>query len=1040
METLQPIPMAARRVFLILPLFFLLSLERHARAIGEETFVHTSYAPGDFVLVDVQAANILIDKNDWPGVARAANDLATDVNRVTGKSAAIFDGPGFVANNAVIVGTLGKRGIIDRLIREKRIDAAPIAGEWESFFLQVVPHPLPGIDRALVICGSDKRGTIYGIYDLSEQMGVSPWHYWADVPATHHSRLFVSTGKFVQGPPSVKYRGVFLNDEAPDLSDWVREKYGEVPGHPGAANYGRGFYTNLFEVILRLRGNYLWPAMWNNAFNEDDPENARLADEYGIVMGTSHQEPMLRAQKEWDRSPGRQFGNWDYHQPEQRPVLAQFWREGVRRNKHFESIITLGLRAENDSGQEFGKDLTEQVVKAQRQILVDEMNFDVREIPQVWCLYKEVMGYYQSGLRVPDDVTLLWPDDNWGNLRRLPTASERLRTGGAGVYYHLDYHGGPRSYQWINTSPIPKVWDQLSLAQQYGATRIWIANAGHFKGYEFPLEFFMHLAWDTDRWTGETLDEYTQLWAEREFGAAPSAEIAQLITAYTKFNGRCKPELLDANTYSLVNYNEFEAVVADYAAIADRAQKVYDELPGEKRDAFYELVQFPVQACAQLNAFYLAAARNALYAKQGRASANDWAAQTCALFAAQTNLIDHFNRVFAGGKWNHFMDQTYIGYTSWKDPPCNSMDALKLTLLPVPAEAEMGVAIEGSSAAWPAATNPAVLPAFDNFNRQRRFVDVFNKGHAKFDFTATADSPWIQVSETEGQIEEERRIWISVDWSQAPVNQSTGSVKFLGTGREVTVLVPAFRPAGITPESLSGFVEADGFVAIESEHYTAKSRVGENCWIKIPSYGLTLSGMRASGPADTRVTPGKDSPCLEYKMFLFTAGPVEVEAVVGATLNFQAGRELSYAISFDDEPPRCVTVVPADFNVGNGNQDWEETVKNNCHRVTSQHRIGSPGYHILKIWMVDPSMVLEKLVVNTGGLRPSHLGPPESYHRQTPNVSRRSNEKILRILPKTGIALVQGDPAGIRMACNESPGARMACWAPGSRRLCSVTL
>jgi hypothetical protein len=451
-------------------------------------------------------------------------------------------------------------------------------------------------------------------------------------------------------------------------------------------------------------------------------------------------------------------------------------------------------------------------------------------------------------------------------------------------------------------------------------------------------------------------------------------------------------------------------------------------------------VQFPVQACAQLNVFYLAAARNALYAKQGRGDANDWAAQTRALFATQTNLMDHFNRLFAGGKWNHFMDQAYIGYTGWNDPPGNRMAALKLTLLQAPAEAEMGIAIEGSTAAWPAATDPAVLPAFDTFNRQRRFIDVFNKGQTKFDFTAAADSPWIKVSETEGQIEKERRIWISVDWSQAPVNQSTGAVKFLGTGREVTVRVRAFRPAGITPESLSGFVEADGFVAIEAEHYTATTRVGENSWIKIPNYGLSLSGMRASGPADTRVTPGKDSPCIEYKMFLFNAGQVEVEAVVGATLNFLAGRELSYAVSFDDEPPRCVTVVPADFNVGNGNQDWEETVKNNCHRVTSLHMIGSPGYHTLKIWMVDPSVVLEKLVVNTGGLRPSHLGPPESYHRLTPNVSRRFNEKTVRILPQSEIALVHGDPAGIRMACNASPGVRTARWAPGSPRVCSVRL
>ncbi|HKI68498.1 MAG TPA: glycosyl hydrolase 115 family protein, partial [Verrucomicrobiae bacterium] len=440
-----------------------------------------------------------------------------------------------------------------------------------------VPNPMPGVDNALVIAGSDKRGTIYGIYDLSEEIGVSPWYWWADVPPKHHDQLFVRAGKFIQGPPSVKYRGIFLNDEAPDLTDWVREKYGTVPGMPGVANYGRGFYTNLFELMLRIRANYLWPAMWNNAFNEDDPDNARLANEYGIVMGTSHQEPMLRAQKEWDRSPGRKYGNWNWNNTNQRPALIQFWRDGIRRNKNYESIITLGLRAENDSGAPIGKDLTGQIIGVQRKILAEELNPDLTKVPQLWCPYKEVLEYYNEGLRPPDDVTLLWPDDNWGNLRRLPNADERQRSGGAGIYYHFDYHGGPRSYQWINTDPIPKIWDQMTLAKQYGADRIWIVNVGHFKGYEFPMEFFMDLAWNTPHWTSQKLNQYARLWAQEQFGPQCAAQIGDILTLYTKYNGRRKPELLDANTYSLVDYDEFERVVADYEAIADKAEKISAE-------------------------------------------------------------------------------------------------------------------------------------------------------------------------------------------------------------------------------------------------------------------------------------------------------------------------------------------------------------------------------------------------------------------------------------------------------------------------------
>lgn len=970
-----------RLIFLIVGLA---AASQFAFGLGEVRIVETTPTPGCFPLCDAELATIFVSTNDWPGVTRAAGDLAADLKRVTGKSPRVVNFPDAASKTLVIIGTIGKSELIDRLIAEKKIDPTEIVGKWESFFQQVIAKPFPGVDQAFVICGSDKRGTIYGIYDLSEQIGVSPWHYWADVPPKRHDRLFVKAETIVQGPPSIKYRGIFLNDEYPALTRWVQEKYGGAPGYRQTANYGREFYTNLFELMLRIRANYLWPAMWNNAFNEDDPENARLADEYGMVMGTSHQEPMLRAQKEWDRSRGKQYRNWDYTKPEHRPVLQEFWREGIRRNKDFESIITMGLRAENDSGEDVGKELTEQIVKTQRQILAEEMNPDLTQIPQVWCLYKEVMGYYKDGLRPADDITLLWAEDNWGNVRRLPTPEERQRRGGSGVYYHFDYHGGPRSYQWINTSPIPKIWDQLSLAKQYGADRIWIVNVGHFKGYEFPMEFFMQLAWNTDRWTNENLDEYTRLWAAREFGPAHAEEIAVLLTSYTKFNGRRKPELLDANTYSLVNYQEFETVVADYEALAVRAQNVYDQLPPESRDAFYGLVQFPVKACAQLNALYLAAARNALYAKQGRASANEFAAQTQALFAAQTNLMDHFNRVFAGGKWNHFMDQTHIGYTSWNDPPQNNLNAIPLTQHEIPEAAEMGIALEGSTAAWPEAKEPAVLPGFDVFTQPRRFVDVFNKGRKPFEFTAKASAPWIVLSQTEGQIEKESRIWISVDWRKAPKDTSRGAIVFTGAGGEVCVAVKAFSPESLTSESLKGFVEADGYVSIEAEHFTAKADTGDNRWIKLPNYGHTLSAMRATGPTDTEATPGKDSPCLEYQMQLFHSGEVVVEAIVGATLNFIPGRSLRYAVSFDAEPPQVVTIVPANFDVRNGNRDWEESVKNNCRRVKSTHTIARPGAHTLKIWMVDPGVVLQKIVVDTGGVRPSYFGPPESFHRHNP--------------------------------------------------------
>ena len=973
--------MKARHLFFIF--VCLLTFVRSSFALGQIQYIEKNSSPGDFPIVEKNAAaNLYVDAGDWAGVVRAANDLQRDILKVTDINPVAVNDEKIPGKSVIIIGTIGKSGLIDRLIAEKKIDVSEINGRWESFLIQTVTNPLPGVERALVICGSDKRGTIYGIYDVSEEIGVSPWHYWADVPIRHQAELFVKEGRYVQGPPSVKYRGIFLNDEAPDLSGWIQEKYDRAPGSSGAANYGPAFYTNLFEAMLRLKANYLWPAMWNNAFNEDDTNNPRLADEYGIVMGTSHQEPMMRAQKEWDRKYSREYGSWNYARiPD---VVSNFWRAGMERNKNYENLITIGLRGANDTpmaegGPEANRALLEKIVVDQRNILADVVNPDVTKVPEVWCLYKEVMDYYNAGMRVPDDVTLLWAEDNWGDVRRLPTAEERKRSGGAGIYYHFDYVGGPRSYKWINTDPIPKIWDQMSLARDYGADRVWIVNVGHFKGYEFPLEYFMNLAWDSRRWTNDNPGEFTRLWAAEQFGRDHAADIADILSKYSKYNGRRKPELLDATTYSLVDYREFETVVSDYDAVVAKAQEISDKLPEPERAAFYELVLFPAKASAQLNEMYLAAAKNALYARQGRADANDYADQTRSLFAAETNLMNYFNHDFLGGKWDHFMDQSFIGFTSWNDPPRNSLRAVRLTEMTVPDAAAMGVAVEGSVDAF--TNGEATLPQFDAFNRQRYYIDVFNRGKGSFNFTATTSEPWISVSDTGGPVEKDKRLWVSVDWDRAPKNAASGKVAISAGGGEVTVNVSAFNPVEVTPDSLDGFVEGEGVVSIEPEHYTKKTEAGENRWIRIDDYGRTLSGMRATGPANApAAVPGKDSPCLEYKIYLFDVKTTEVAAVTSPVLNFMPDRGIRYAVSFDDETPQVIPLVPGNYNAQNGNRDWENAVRNNSRVAKSVHSLIAPGYHTLKFWMVDPGVVLQKIIVNTGGLRPSYLGPPESFH------------------------------------------------------------
>lgn len=975
-----------------------------AWALGQEQYVQFSAVRGGFTIVNANTtATIYVDPKDWQGVLRAANDLSNDIRDVTGKTPTVISGGGLTGRDVIIIGTIGKSYIIDRLIAARKIDVSATKGKWESYFTQVVRNPLPGVDSALVICGSDKRGTIYGIYDLSEESGQSPWYYWADVPAKKHAELYVKAGKFSVGEPSVKYRGIFFNDEAPSLSGYVRAKYGNLQPNndpakgalipAGVANYGHEFYSHVFELLLRCKGNFLWPAMWNNAFNEDDPVNAATADMYGIVMGTSHQEPMLRAQKEWDRLPRSVTGGpWNYAtHPE---ALEKFWRDGLIRNKGFESIITIGLRGENDSemvqGTDQAIDLLNKIIPAQRKIIAETVNPDLTKVPQVWALYKEVQNYYETGgLHPPDDVTLLWAEDNNGNIRRLPTDEERKRSGGAGIYYHFDYHGGPTDYRWVNTSPIPRIWDQMSLAKQYGADRIWVVNVGKFKNIEFATDYWLNLGWNFNRWTNDSMREYTRLWATREFGPEHANEIADIMTLYTKYNGRRKPERLTASTYSAVDYNEAETVAADYNALAARAEALSKLLPKEEQDAFYELVLFPVTACANLNEMYMAGARNALYAQQGRISANDFADMARRDYARDAELMKYFNTAFAGGKWDHFQDDVHIGYTSWAEPRTPSMDQIHLTEVPATNPPSLGVAVENSAAAWPGGEGEPLLPRFNSIAQQRRYIDVFNRGNGAVQYTVTPSDSWIIASASKGSVAKDERIWISVDWSKVPKGVVSGSIRIAGGDKAVVVKVEAVSAPDITRGTLAGFVEDDGFVSIEPEHYTGKTDEGDLKWIRVEDYGRTLSAMRVQGPVNFGpLEPSKGAPHLEYKTYFFTSGEASVYSILAPNLAFIPGRDLRFAISIDDQKPIMVTGVPttvvASGTSWNGS-DWERNVKDEARTVSAKVQIPTAGYHTLKVWMVDPGITVQKIIIDLGGLKPSYLGPPESYNSLSPS-------------------------------------------------------
>jgi hypothetical protein len=533
--------------------------------------------------------------------------------------------------------------------------------------------------------------------------------------------------------------------------------------------------------------------------------------------------------------------------------------------------------------------------------------------------------------------------------------------------------GDPRSYKWINTNPIPKVWEQMNLAYRYGATRIWIVNVGDLKPMEFPIDFFLTFARNPDAWPKEKLGEFTRLWAEQQFGPTYAAEIAELISKFGKYAGRRKPELLDPTTFSLVNYDEAERVLGEYESAIAEAERISAKLPENYRDAFFQLVLFPLKAPALVTQLYVAAGKNQLYAGQGRASTNEFAAEVHTLFQADADLSAYYNHTLAHGKWDHMMDQSHIGYTGWHDPPENVMPAV--AELSVPAAGKLGVAIEGSTAAWPGNAQEPALPQFDDFVRQRRFIDIFNRGQNSFQFSATASAPWVLLSESSGVIQKDRRIWVSIDWGKAPVGTTPATVKISGsTGDAVTVKLSVFNPREPARDSIHGFVESGNYVSMEAEHFTGKVDRPSVRWEMIPDYGRTDSAMSVFPVDAASVTAPQEAPYLEYQMYLFDPGEVKVEAILAPSLNFVPGRGLRYAIAFDNQPPQIVDAL-----AHNSVEDWSKSVEDNVRLSTSTHTLAGSGYHTLKFFMVDPGIVLEKLVVQLGTVAPSYLGPPESY-------------------------------------------------------------
>lgn len=956
-----------------------------------------------FPLYEGNDVEVYVDPKDWPGVIRAGDDLVKDFERVTGEQA--YSLANLTLTNtleaychsdaSIVIGTIGKSSVIQSLIDNHDLDVTPIEGGWESYIIQYIEDC-----NTLVIAGSDKRGTIYGIYSISEQIGVSPWYYWSDVAVPHREEIYFNvSAPVIQGEPSVKYRGFFLNDEEPALSSWVTKNFPEGE----YTHYTHEFYWTIFELLLRLKANTLWPAMWKSMFGLDDDTNQYWADYYGIVMSTSHTEPLQRATEEWTVKGN---GSWDY--TTNKDNILDFWREGIRRGKDYEGLWVDGMRGlgDNPISQDVEIDLIEEVIAEQRNLLQEGFGDDVNitDIPQVWCLYKEVQTYYEEGMEVPDDIILLWVDDNWGNIRRLPQGDEMNRTGGAGVYYHFDYVGDPRDYKWINTISLARTWEQHNLAYNKNATDFWVVNVGDMKALEIPITYYFDIAYDFPRWgqPNQILD-WTTYWVDKQFGSFVNEsvvdEIADIIDMYGFLASKVKYELLNTTTYSLINYNEAETVLSQWKDLSDRAWAVYNESSEEIQPSFFELVLHPCHAGYIVHDIIISAGKNELYIEQRRNQANYLADHVRAKFKEDKQWRDTWDELL-DGKWEHMMDQPHLGYSYWQQPMRNAMPFIGEILLEDESlSGSAGLAIDGSNGSIPGDNqynggtynnNTLILPQQDPYSG-KTWIEVFNRGTLDFDFEILPWNDFVNVTPSTGKLSASNEsIWnslkldVTVDWDKADEGWSLQYMNFTTNVSSNFYIVPSYiylpiNNTKVPEDTKDVFVESNGHISIEAHHFTGNQSQNDTYYVALNRFGLTDSGVTLFPVnADSQVAD-EDSSFLEYDFYSFTGSNVSnISVILSPSLNINPFKPLKYAIAIDDEEPKELQVYFDNTEPTAYPKGWEGAVARNSWVRTTMHDISS-GHHTLKLWALEPNIVVQKIIVDFGGVKPSHFGPPESY-------------------------------------------------------------
>ena len=958
-----------------------------------------------FCLFENMISDIFCEESAPSGVKRIVNTISEDLFLVTEKKPNIINRlDDSQCENIIIIATIGKSALIDSLVQKGLLDTESIAKKRECYLMKVIETPFPEfskIKQALLIIGSDKRGTIYGMFRLSEICGVSPLVFWGDAKPEKKDLIRLEfENDIISKEPSVKYRGFFINDEWPAFGKWCLEKYGGVNAK---------VYDKVFELVLRLKGNYLLPAMWQSSFSEDGPglENARLADEYGVIMGSSHHEPLCRAGVEW-QNQYKNYGDdnaWSFISNSD--AVTEFWKDGILRNKDFENIITIGMRGENDShllgeGASIQDNINvlKKAIVVQNQLLKENINHDLEKIPRMFAIYKEVEDFYfgadgYDGLRDWDgikDVILLFSDDNHGQLRAIPQPSDKPHSGGCGIYYHFDYHGAPYSYEWLNHTNLAKAWEQLTMAYEYGICDMWIVNVGDIKGNEYPLSFFMDLAYDYTQWGISNLNsaaEYTKHWIDVQFGdsVSPSQklQIHNILDAYTTWSTVRIPESLNPNVF-MNNFYEIENMHKNITNIMAEISALRNELRQQCLAAFESMIYFPAMAFFNTMLINLEAGMNHIHAERGTLVANQYSISLLEKISMDRFYINEFHKLL-NGKWNHMMESAHMCFRTWDDN--NWTYPTIQTIAPIP-HPKIVVSFRGNNIYdlghhWQdrikicnaEMTRPDV---------NRIIFDIDSRSDIDFYFTITCDKQWLSFSQTNGKsrLKEQPQISIEAFCDKEKLSNDEEialiEIKFGfldGTTKQAFLNVKASNKN--YSDYNGAFIESNNYLCIHADNYNAKTDVDGMGWRIVHRLGRTGNAIK-SFPVIKNWENENNRPYVRYDFIISEKREYIVCFYLSPRNPMIKDGTLKGCFSVNDSQPQLFDIVEPGYCTKWSDKDWNCSVTNNIRKISIPVSLNR-GLNYLKFYTADPNVILENIVLYPKDIPipATHLAPPESY-------------------------------------------------------------